>query len=85
MYVNASLADPFKMPSPTGVASGGPQQDVLDIWKAAALAIDFEASDIYYRTSATRSPISTHTGGRTKRWRCRRSAMRPNMRASLGR
>jgi len=52
MYVNASLADPFKTPSPTGVASGGPQQDVLDIWKAAAPTIDYEAPDIYDRKSA---------------------------------
>jgi beta-galactosidase GanA len=52
MYVNASLADPFKVPSPTGVASGGPQQDVIDIWKAAAPAIDYAAPDIYDRKSA---------------------------------
>ncbi|MBW4329642.1 DUF5597 domain-containing protein [Stakelama sp. CBK3Z-3] len=51
MYVNASLADPFKTPEPTAVSSGGPQQDVLDIWKAAAPAIDFEAPDIYDRKS----------------------------------
>ena len=52
MYVNASLADPFKVPEPTGVASGGPQQDVVDIWKAAAPAIDYEAPDIYDRDPA---------------------------------
>ncbi|MGY2735534.1 DUF5597 domain-containing protein [Sphingomonas sp. UYP23] len=52
MYVNAALADPFKIPAPTDVASGGPQQDVLDIWKAAAPAIDFAAPDIYDRKSA---------------------------------
>ncbi|HEX8445945.1 MAG TPA: DUF5597 domain-containing protein [Sphingomonas sp.] len=51
MYVNASLSDPFKTPEPNGVASGGPQQDVLDIWKAAAPAIDFAAPDIYDRNS----------------------------------
>lgn len=49
MYVNASLAGPSNVPDPTGVASGGPQQDVLDIWKAAAPAIDFQAPDIYDR------------------------------------
>lgn len=50
MYVNASLGDPTKLPSaPATVASGGPQQDVLDIWKAAAPAIDFAAPDIYDR------------------------------------
>ncbi|MBJ6121818.1 DUF5597 domain-containing protein [Sphingomonas mollis] len=51
MYVNASLAGPSNVPDPTGVASGGPQQDVLDIWKAAAPAIDFAAPDIYDRAS----------------------------------
>ena len=51
MYVNASLAGPSNVPDPDGVASGGPQQDVLDIWKAAAPAIDFEAPDIYDRKS----------------------------------
>ena len=47
MYVNAALAGPSNVPDPMGVASGGPQQDVLDIWKAAAPAIDFAAPDIY--------------------------------------
>lgn len=51
MYVNASLAGPSNVPDPDGVASGGPQQDVLDIWKAAAPAIDFAAPDIYDRKS----------------------------------
>lgn len=51
MYVNASLAGPSNVPDPTGVASGGPQWDVLDIWKAAAPAIDFAAPDIYDRDS----------------------------------
>ncbi|MBR0552789.1 DUF5597 domain-containing protein [Stakelama marina] len=51
MYVNAALADPFKVPDPSGVSSGGPQQDVLDIWKAAAPAIDLGAPDIYDRKS----------------------------------
>ena len=52
MYVNASLAGPSNVPDPDGVASGGPQQDVLDIWKAAAPSIDFAAPDIYDRASA---------------------------------
>jgi beta-galactosidase GanA len=51
MYVNAALAGPSNVPDPDGVASGGPQQDVLDIWKAAAPAIDFQAPDIYDRSS----------------------------------
>ncbi|MGK6323754.1 DUF5597 domain-containing protein [Sphingomonas sp. DT-51] len=52
MYVNAALAGPSNVPDPSGVASGGPQQDVLDIWKAAAPSIDFAAPDIYDRKSA---------------------------------
>ena len=51
MYVNAALAGPSNTPDPDGVASGGPQQDVLDIWKAAAPHIDFAAPDIYDRKS----------------------------------
>lgn len=51
MYVNAALAGPSNVPDPDGVASGGPQQDVLDIWKVAAPAIDAEAPDIYDRAS----------------------------------
>ena len=51
MYVNASLAGPSNIPDPEGVASGGPQQDVLDIWKAAAPSIDLAAPDIYDRKS----------------------------------
>jgi beta-galactosidase GanA len=52
MYVNASLAGPSNVPDPNGVASGGPQQDVLDIWKAAAPAIDAAAPDIYDRKAS---------------------------------
>lgn len=51
MYVNAALAGPSNVPDPTGVASGGPQQDVIDIWKVGAPAIDFAAPDIYDRKS----------------------------------
>ena len=52
MYVNAALAGPSNVPDPEGVASGGPQQDVLAIWKAAAPSIDFAAPDIYDRNAA---------------------------------
>ncbi|MGF7147015.1 beta-galactosidase GanA [Sphingomonas zeicaulis] len=51
MYVNAALSDPFKTPDPMGVASGGPQGDVIDIWKAGAPSIDIAAPDIYDRAS----------------------------------
>ncbi|WP_440977908.1 DUF5597 domain-containing protein [Sphingomonas pseudosanguinis] len=52
IYVNAALAGPSNVPDPDGVASGGPQQDVLDIWKVAAPAIDAAAPDLYDRASA---------------------------------
>ncbi len=52
MYANASLAGPSQIPDPMAVSSGGPQWDVLDIWKAAAPAIDAEAPDIYDKASA---------------------------------
>lgn len=52
MYANAALAGAFGTPDPKAVASGGPQWDVLDIWKAAAPAIDIEAPDIYDAKSA---------------------------------
>ena len=52
MYVNAALAGPSNVPDPDGVASGGPQQDVIDIWKVAAPHVDFAAPDIYDRKSA---------------------------------
>ncbi|MFN3676994.1 MAG: DUF5597 domain-containing protein [Sphingomonas pseudosanguinis] len=51
IYVNAALAGPSNVPDLDGVASGGPQQDVLDIWKVAAPAIDAAAPDLYDRAS----------------------------------
>ncbi|MDF0541391.1 DUF5597 domain-containing protein [Sphingobium sp. H39-3-25] len=51
MYVNAALGDPFSKPDPTSLASGGPQGDVIDIWKAAAPSLDIAAPDIYDRAS----------------------------------
>ncbi|HEX8485335.1 DUF5597 domain-containing protein [Sphingomonas sp.] len=52
MYANASLSGAFNVPDPKGVASGGPQPDVIDIWKAAAPAIDLVAPDIYEAKSS---------------------------------
>ncbi|MBO9528063.1 MAG: beta-galactosidase, partial [Sphingobium yanoikuyae] len=51
MYVNASLTDPYKPVDPMTVSSGGPQGDVIDIWKAAAPSLDLAAPDIYDRGS----------------------------------
>jgi beta-galactosidase GanA len=47
LYVNAALRDPLKPSSPTTYSSGGPTDNVLDVWKAAAPSIDLIAPDIY--------------------------------------
>ena len=40
MYVNAALRDPFNPGPPGGYASGGPTDNVISIYQAAAPAID---------------------------------------------
>ena len=47
MYVNAALRDPLTNPMATNYESGGPTDNVIPIWKAAAPAIDLLAPDIY--------------------------------------
>ncbi|MDB6100195.1 MAG: glycoside hydrolase [Gammaproteobacteria bacterium] len=47
LYVNVALRDPLKPGPPGTYASGGPTDNVLDIWKAAAPALDLIAPDIY--------------------------------------
>ena len=47
MYVNAALRDPLTNPPATQYESGGPTDNVIAIWKAAAPSIDFLAPDIY--------------------------------------
>ena len=49
MYVNASLGDAFDAKSAANSATGGPQWNVIDIWKAAAPSVDAAAPDIYNR------------------------------------
>jgi beta-galactosidase GanA len=51
LYVNASLRDPLSNPSATTYESGGPTDNVIPIWKAAAPAIDLLAPDIYMSDS----------------------------------
>jgi beta-galactosidase GanA len=47
LYVNAALRDPIS-PGPAGTyESGGPTDNVLPLWKAAAPAVDVLAPDIY--------------------------------------
>lgn len=57
MYVNCALRDPFNPGKPGGYASGGPTDNVLDIYRAAAPAIDIIGPDIYMRESAKYSRV----------------------------
>lgn len=47
MYVNAALRDPIHPGPPITYESGGPTDDALGVWKAAAPAIDLIGPDIY--------------------------------------
>ena len=49
MYANAALSDPFKEEGAQFSASGGPNWNVIDIWKVAAPHLALEAPDIYDR------------------------------------
>jgi len=49
MYVNASLSNPFDEKAAQYSASGGPNWNVIDVWKAAAPHIALLAPDIYDR------------------------------------
>lgn len=51
MFVNASLRDPFNPGPPGAYASGGPTDNVISIYRAAAPAIDVVAPDIYMKES----------------------------------
>jgi beta-galactosidase GanA len=47
MYANAALRDPLHPGPASSYESGGPTDNVLGIWKAAAPALDLIAPDIY--------------------------------------
>lgn len=47
LYVNVALRDPISPGPPGSYSSGGPTDNVLDIWKLAAPSIDLIAPDIY--------------------------------------
>jgi beta-galactosidase GanA len=49
MYANAALSDPFKEEGAQYGASGGPNWNVIDIWKVAAPHLALLAPDIYDR------------------------------------
>jgi hypothetical protein len=52
LYANAALRDPLKPGAPGTYESGGPTDNVLAIWKAAAPALDVLAPDIYQNDPA---------------------------------
>src|ERR1017187_1943873 len=52
LYANAALRDPPKPGSPGSYESGGPTDNVIPIWKAAAPALDIVAPDIYQNDPA---------------------------------
>lgn len=60
MYVNAALSDPFKEEGAQNGASGGPNWNVIDIWKAAAPHIAIEAPDIYNRDEKAYTAYLNH-------------------------
>ncbi len=47
MYANVALRDPFYPGKPGSYSSGGPTDNVIEVWKAAAPALDLLAPDIY--------------------------------------
>src|SRR5665213_2245959 len=51
IYTNAALRDPLTNPTADNYESGGPTDNVIPIWKAAAPAIDLLAPDIYLKGS----------------------------------
>jgi hypothetical protein len=53
LYVNAALRDPIKNPPASTYESGGPTDNVIPIWKAAAPSIDLLVPDIYLSGSET--------------------------------
>lgn len=52
LYANAALRDPLNPGRPPSYESGGPTDNVIPIWKAAAPSIDLVAPDIYMSDSA---------------------------------
>src|SRR6202012_6207004 len=49
MYCNSALGNPFDAKSASTSPSGGPQWNMIDVWRAAAPHIDRVAPDIYTR------------------------------------
>lgn len=51
LYANAALRDPLNPRRPLHYESGGPTDNVIAVWKAAAPALDLVAPDIYMSDS----------------------------------
>jgi len=49
MYCNSAMGDPFNAKSASTSPSGGPQWNMIDVWKVGAPNVDFVAPDIYSR------------------------------------
>jgi len=47
MYCNSAMGSPFDAKAASTTPSGGPQWNMIDVWKAAAPHIDLVAPDIY--------------------------------------
>jgi len=60
MYVNASLTDPFTLEGVQHGASGGPNWNVIELWKVAAPHIDVLAPDIYSSDQAKYAKYIEH-------------------------
>jgi beta-galactosidase GanA len=60
MFCNAALSDAFAQPGKGGGASGGPDWQLIDVWKAAAPNIDFVAPDIYNRDARAYAEYLRH-------------------------
>jgi beta-galactosidase GanA len=60
MYCNASLGDPFDAKAASTTATGGPQWNMIHVWKAAAPHIDLVAPDIYQHDERQVSALLDH-------------------------
>lgn len=53
MNINVALRNPFHPGKPGQYSSGGATDNVIDVWKSAARAIDMISPDIYFRDHTT--------------------------------
>ncbi|ATC34337.1 glycoside hydrolase [Caulobacter vibrioides] len=60
MYVNAALRDPIKPGDPKTYSAGGPTDNVIGVWQAAAPSIDLIAPDIYMKESVKYDAVLGH-------------------------